>query len=84
MDLVILDVKFGSVTSYTGGFFYKEQWEQATKVILQFVSCSGYGSLWHHKTGSDKPKGPFSPVFLKHVLTNKYKGQGNSAAWSQG
>lgn len=45
MVFVIL-VKLGSLTSYTGGFFFvKEQWEQAATVILQFVSCSGYGSV---------------------------------------
>lgn len=84
MDFVILDVKLDSLTSYTGRFFNKEQWEQETTVILQFVSWSGYGSLQQQKKGSDNPKGPFSPVFLKHILTNKYKGQGNSAGWSQG
>lgn len=45
MDFIILDVKLGSLTSFTGDCFYKEQWEHVTTVILQFVSWSGCGSL---------------------------------------
>lgn len=47
-------------------------------------SCSQTSLIGQDLTESDKPLGPSSLVFLKHILSNSYKGQGNSAGCRQG
>lgn len=52
--------------------------------IPRSESCSQTSLIGQDLTESDKPLGPSSPVFLKHILSNSYKGQGNSAGCRQG